>query len=230
MALPARLSSAAIALLLTVTPAVPAQAAWTPADRQAVARTLEKLWRQIFRTRPPVAANPPALYEISSNDPATLSASLRSPCGEVRLAHYCLRDRSIYYDEQQLGQVAMEYGDAAAFLALLHEYGHAVQHQIGLLSRKRTLKSIELQADCLAGAQMTALDRLGMVEPGDLEEAVASYKRFGDYARSSRHHHGTPGERSAAFLIGVRRGANACLQPPPASTTGQPPSQSSPDA
>ncbi len=228
MALSARLTSAAIALLLTLPPAPPARAAWTPADRQVVVRTLETLWKQIFRQRPPVAASPPMVYELSSRQMPTARTGPRSPCGEVRLAHYCLRDRGIYYDEAQLGEVSLEYGDAAAFLALLHEYGHAVQHQLGLLGRRRTLKAIELEADCLAGAQMTVLDRLGMVEPGDLQEAVNSYRRFGDYARNSRHHHGTPGERSSAFLAGVRRGAAACL--PRATPRVPPPSQSSPGA
>lgn len=96
-------------------------------------------------------------------------------------------------------------GDFAAGLVVAHEFAH---HIVDELATQRGVarpvwKNNELIADCLAGASTWAMARDGLLEAGDVEEAVALLELIGDYQVESHSHHGTPAERVAAFRIGL---------------------------
>lgn len=199
-------------LLWIVGTALPAIAAWTPEAKDTVETKLSLLWKTVFQ-RLGREFKVPAFVDASGNWVAQREARRYSPCGDVFLAHYCVSDGNIYFNEQELSGIALEIGDSAAFLALIHEYGHAIQHRLGLLRSARSLKEIELEADCFAGVQMAYLNDLDLLEPNDLDEVVAAYGIYGDYDTTSASHHGTPEERVQWFLKGFQKGMTACLAP-----------------
>lgn len=192
--------------------ALPAIAEWSPAAKDTVETKLVLLWRSVFR-KLDRDFKIPALVDASGNWVAQKEARRYSPCGDVFLAHYCVRDGNIYFNESELSGIALELGDSAAFLALIHEYGHAIQHRLGLLKADRPLKAIELEADCFAGVQMAYLNDLDLLEPNDLDEVVTAYGLYGDYDITSTSHHGTPEERIQWFFRGFQKGMAACLMP-----------------
>lgn len=193
--------------------ALPAIAEWTPAAKNTVETKLVLLWRSVFR-KLDREFKVPAFIDASGNWVDPKVARRYSPCGDVFLAHYCVRDGNIYFNETELSSIALELGDNAAFLALIHEYGHAIQHRLGLLKSERSLKAIELEADCFAGVQMAYLNDLDLLEPNDLDEVVSAYRLYGDYDVDSSSHHGTPEERVQWFFKGFQKGMTACLLPP----------------
>ena len=96
-------------------------------------------------------------------------------------------------------------GDYAAGLVVAHEFAH---HIVDELATQRGVarpvwKNNELIADCLAGASTWAMARDRLLDPGDVEEALALLELIGDYEVESRSHHGTPAERMAAFRLGL---------------------------
>ncbi|ABB57696.1 neutral zinc metallopeptidase [Synechococcus elongatus] len=192
--------------------ALPAIAEWTPAAKSTVESKLVLLWRSVFR-KLDREFKVPAFVDASGNWVTQKEARRYSPCGDVFLAHYCVRDGNIYFNESELSGIALELGDSAAFLALIHEYGHAIQHRLGLLRADRPLKEIELEADCFAGVQMAYLNDLDLLEPNDLDEVVSAYGLYGDYDITSSSHHGTPEERIQWFFKGFQKGMAACLLP-----------------
>jgi predicted metalloprotease len=65
------------------------------------------------------------------------------------------------------------------FQVLSHETGHAVEDQLGLLSRGGGGPAIELAADCMSGAVAKFEDerlrkegKPALIEPGDIEAAL----------------------------------------------------------
>jgi predicted metalloprotease len=137
-------------------------------------------------------------------------------------AFYCPSDDTIYVAQQfasdlyrgvlrglpgeRAGHRAA--GDFAVAYVIAHEYAHNVQTELGIFSRARraTARPTELQADCLAGAWANSVYEQGLLEPGDLEEAVATAQAVGDFDTANPQHHGTPRERRDALLTGYETG------------------------
>lgn len=124
---------------------------------------------------------------------------------------YCPNDHTIYCDPffvagemKRVGSRLGTDGDMAAIMIEAHEWGHAVQHLLGL--RNGSKKFNELQADCLAGGFANYSRALGLMEKGDLEEAQMAIADGGD----ARDDHGTPQERMESFMLGYQRGGGAC--------------------
>jgi predicted metalloprotease len=108
------------------------------------------------------------------------------------------------------GKVAGDFGVA---LMVAHEYAHNVQREEGLIPDQRIYKVIntELHADCWAGVWMNDSFYAGELEGTDVEEAVATMERLGDYEYTNPTTHGTPEQRAAAFLYGYNAGVpSAC--------------------
>jgi predicted metalloprotease len=104
-------------------------------------------------------------------------------------------------------------GDFGVPYVVAHEYGHNLQHELGLFTvgAANSTKPFELQADCMAGAWGNSVYEQGLLEPGDIEEAVNTALAVGDFDVSAKNHHGTPQERRAAWLAGFRGGdASIC--------------------
>lgn len=198
------------------------------AQGQFVKATLgytEQIWDEVFR------AQIGAKYR-----PATLvlfKGATTSPCGNASGAtgpFYCPADRKAYLDTtffNTLSQRLGAKGDFAAAYVIAHEIAHHVQNEVGTLPKankarqqmnqndsNRVSVMIELQADCYSGIWARfAEDKLGVIEAGDMREAVNAAKQIGDDTlqrnaggRPMPHTftHGTSKQRQEWFLRGYK--------------------------
>jgi predicted metalloprotease len=135
---------------------------------------------------------------------------------------YCRPERSIDLNAQWLGQLWHADVDFAVAIIVAHEWGHHLQDLVGIRSSPRPVRpgeaysiQIELQADCLAGVWARATAHQGLLEPGDLEEAIATAIEFGDPDGTPQVHpqaHGAGPQRAAWFLRGYWTGHTAACQ------------------
>jgi uncharacterized protein len=149
-----------------------------------------------------------------------------SACGTATAAvgpFYCPLDRKVYIDLAFYEQLRRRFGapgDFAQAYVIAHELGHHVQNLRGLLGRGEVSSvKVELQADCLAGAWARSADTRGLVEIGDLDEALNAAAQIGDdtIQRKTRGHvqpetftHGSAAQRSSALRRGYQGGVEAC--------------------
>ena len=155
---------------------------------------------------------------------------LDSGCGPVtdQAAAYCRADDTMYVGQQfafdlwsgtsQTIGAGVALGDFGVAEVVAHEYGHNVQQELGIETADGTpVKPQELQADCMAGLWANSAYRRGLVEQGDLEEALATALAVGDFEYADPQHHGTPEERRTAWLAGYESGApSTCVRAAPA--------------
>ena len=125
---------------------------------------------------------------------------------------YCPADHTVYLELGLGNQVAERYGDFGALSIIAHEFGHAYmfkrnQHPVG--------KEGELAADAFAGGFARYAEARGTLEPGDLDEARATFASVGDYEVHHHDHHGTPMERRKAFEDGYLQGFRLPGDPSP---------------
>jgi predicted metalloprotease len=104
-------------------------------------------------------------------------------------------------------------GDFSVAYVVAHEYAHSLQGELDLIPTPANdftvqfpLVQVELHADCWAGVWANSAAERGILEPGDLEEAVQTTMDVGDYDTGAPAHHGTPAQRSEAFLTGYDSG------------------------
>lgn len=135
-------------------------------------------------------------------------------------AFYCPVDDTIYISQQFAynfwnGLVAgqptgVTPGDFGVAYVVAHEYAHNLQHELGIyetyLPGETTMRKFELQADCMAGAWGNSVYWQGILEAGDVEEAIDSAAAVGDFEFLEPDHHGTPQERIQAFMLGYNSG------------------------
>ena len=127
--------------------------------------------------------------EISQQGNAFFSPSCNSfNCnGEIVLGKYLMLSQSNKSDS---------YTRLVAVFA--HEFAHAMQHKFGWSGNS---KWRELHADYLAGYY------LGMTKSVSESEVISTFNEFysiGDFNFNDPLHHGTPEERSCAFLEGFK--------------------------
>lgn len=152
----------------------------------------EEVWSDVL----PQQANIP----YSMPQLVLFRGQVQSACGGASAAmgpFYCPGDRKVYLDTDffDLMQQKMRAGGDAAFAYVIaHEVGHHVQNLLGTLgqvnaARSRASRSdanalsvlIELQADCYAGIwARQANERFGLLEAGDLQEAMGAAEAVGD--------------------------------------------------
>ncbi|MGI2328114.1 neutral zinc metallopeptidase [Planococcus sp. YIM B11945] len=113
-------------------------------------------------------------------------------------------------DDPEAGAAA---GDLAVAVALAHEYAHALQAEIGWLpegDRLVPIKSTELNADCLTGVWAYSTYSGGL-ERENVEAAMQTLADMGEFDHIMAEEHGTPQERTDAFMAGFESGtANSC--------------------
>lgn len=153
-------------------------------------KTTEDTWSQIFRR---------AGRQYS---PATLvlyTGATNTACGYGESAmgpFYCPADHKVYIDLSFYNDMQRKLGgggDFALGYVLAHEIGHHVQNQLGIsqdarrqmagaskAEANRISVKQELQADCLAGVWGWHMQRAGILEGGDLEEALNTATAIGD--------------------------------------------------
>jgi hypothetical protein len=153
--------------------------------------------------------------------------AIRSACGTASTAvgpFYCQVDQKVYIDLAFYDELKRRFGapgDFAQAYVIAHEVGHHVQKLRGLLGHGSAESvHVELQADCFAGAWGKDANRRGLLETGDVEEALNAAAQIGDdtlqkkaqgYVQPERFTHGTSAQRVAAFKRGFDGGGDACL-------------------
>jgi hypothetical protein len=185
----------------------------------------EDVWRKLFSERRMTYEAPKLVL---------FSDSVSSACGFASAAtgpFYCSGDRKAYLDLsffEELKRMGGK-GDFSAAYVIAHEVGHHVQNLMQVLPRVARMKAamsqvdanalqvrVELQADCYAGiwAHHGNKDR-GILERGDIEEAIATASAIGDdhlQKRAGRRvqpesfTHGTSKQRMDWFMRGFEQG------------------------
>jgi predicted metalloprotease len=202
----------------------------TEADSRAtqfsaqVLATTEDVWGKVFAEQLDRRYVSPQLV--------VFSGTTQSPCGGASGAtgpFYCPADSKAYLDTQffaTLDQRMGAVGDFAAAYVIAHEVAHHVQNQLGILpkvnaERQRSTEAqanaltvrLELMADCLSG--IWASNVQGLMERGDLEEALNAARKIGDdhlqrqAGRVPQPHtftHGTSEQRARWFERGYASG------------------------
>lgn len=114
----------------------------------------------------------------------------RSACGGAVSQvgpHYCPTDKTIYLDETFFEELTKRFGakggDVAHAYVIAHEVGHHAQMEMGTLSEDTSNKAsirTEIQADCYAGLWAYSIRDLGVLEPGEIREAIDAAEAVGD--------------------------------------------------
>ncbi len=154
---------------------------------------------------------------------------------------YCPRDKGIYIDASFFSILSKNFGADGGPLAQMyvvaHEYGHALQDQLGLLERAQRDPQgpssggvrVELMADCLAGMwakdAATTKDEAGntLIKPlteADIRSALSAAEAVGDdhiqkksgmRVNPESFTHGTSQQRMQWFMNGYKNGdLNRC--------------------
>ena len=154
-----------------------------------VLTTTEQVWTTVFRDQLGRAYVAPKLV--------IFNGVTQSPCGGANGAtgpFYCPADSKAYLNTEFFTALDRQMGaggDFAAAYVIAHEVAHHVQNELGILpkvnaARQRASEAEanaltvrhELMADCLSG--IWARNVKGLMERGDLEEALNAARKIGD--------------------------------------------------
>jgi len=162
------------------------------------------------------------------------SGAVDSACGQASAAvgpFYCPPDRKVYLDLTFFRELSDRFGapgDFARAYVVAHEVGHHVQNLLGTSDRVQRQRSrmdqasanalsvrLELQADCYAGVWGYYAARRNVLEPGDVESALAAASAIGDdrlqkqargYVVPESFTHGSSAQRVRWFRAGLESG------------------------
>ena len=162
------------------------------------------------------------------------SGAVRSACGQASAAvgpFYCPPDRRVYLDLGFFRELSERFGapgDFARAYVVAHEIGHHVQNLTGISERVQRQRArmdqaganalsvrLELQADCYAGVWGYSAARRNILEPGDVEAALAAATAIGDdrlqkqtrgYVVPESFTHGSSAQRVQWFRTGLESG------------------------
>jgi len=203
----------------------PANDAESKFIRHVLAET-EDTWQQIFRQSGKQYVEPTLVL---------FSGATRTACGVGQAAmgpFYCPADQKVYIDLSFYQELKTRYrapGDFAQAYVIAHEVGHHVQNLLGISGKVQAARErasereanalsvrLELQADCLAGVWAKNADAArGILEAGDLEEALQAATAIGDdtlqkqaqgYAVPDSFTHGSAEQRMRWFKRGMASG------------------------
>lgn len=178
-----------------------------------VLNTLDVFWYQIL-TEVGVTYRSPAVTPLLDD---TLTRC--GPASPRDFAFYCSGDEGIYYSPDQFTQHEAQIGDFAIVVVMAHEWGHHVQRLLAV--KPEPGNAFELQADCFAGAYAKEAGQQGLLDPGDITEAVMGSAAAGDplgLPQDAPGAHGINDDRVIAFMRGYLDGAIGCGLPYAATT------------
>ena len=157
--------------------------------------------------------------------------SVESACGYQQAAvgpFYCPGDSKAYFDLDFLDDLQKQLGaggDFASAYVIAHEIGHHVQKLLGTSARVQAAGRdegaegnsvrLELQADCYAGVWGSYAKARGLLEMGDVEEALRAAQAIGDDTLQRRGRgrvtpetfsHGTSAQRESWLKRGMESG------------------------
>jgi uncharacterized protein len=192
--------------------------------RTVLAET-EDTWSQVFKANGSTYEDPTLVF---------FSSRVQSACGTASSASgpfYCPSDRKVYLDTTFFDELKQRFnasGDFAQAYVVAHEVGHHVQNLLGILPKfnqarqnvseeeaNRMSVRIELQADCFAGVWAKSTDQRGLLEAGDIDEALNAAQQIGDdtlqkrsqgYVVPDSFNHGTSEQRMRWFQRGFQQG------------------------
>ena len=144
---------------------------------------------------------------------------------------YCPADANVYIDLSFWRDLSQQYGapgDFAMAYVVAHEVGHHIQNEIGVMDEynevRQTLSEteanelnvrLELQADYFAGVWAKYAQEEGLLESGDINEALQAAFAVGDDTIQERatgrvvpdsFTHGSAEQRQAWFMHGFEYG------------------------
>jgi uncharacterized protein len=163
------------------------------------------------------------------------SGGAQSGCGFAQSAvgpFYCPADEKVYIDLTFFDELSRRFGasgDFAQAYVIAHEVGHHVQTVLGIEEKVRQARAnmsesegnalsvrVELQADCFSGVWAhDAHQKSGLLEPGDIEEALGAASAVGDDTLQKQaggrvmpdsFTHGSSEQRTRWFETGYRSG------------------------
>ncbi|MEE0406618.1 MAG: neutral zinc metallopeptidase [Desulfovibrio sp.] len=153
-------------------------------------KTTEEAWGGIFGEAGKQYS--PARLVLYTGQTSTACGYGQSAMGPF----YCPADEKVYLDLSFYRDMQNHLGgggDFALGYVLAHEVGHHVQNQLGITDRVSGLERgaskkeanrlsvmLELQADCFAGVWGRYTADQGMLENGDLQEALDTAAAIGD--------------------------------------------------
>ena len=185
----------------------------------------EDTWNGIFKAEGETYVEPKMVL---------FSGQVRSACGFASAASgpfYCPNDQKLYLDTSFFAQLDRQFGasgDFAEAYVVAHEVGHHVQNLIGVLPKFNQARQnmseaeanqmsirVELQADCFAGVWGHYTAQKGLLEQGDIEEALNAAQKIGDdniqkrmqgYVVPESFNHGTSEQRQTWLARGLKSG------------------------
>lgn len=187
--------------------------------------TTEDTWGQLFEKMGRTYQQPKlVMYRGATRTGCGTGQSVMGP-------FYCPADSTVYIDLSFYDDMKHKLGadgDFAQGYVIAHEVGHHVQKLLGIEPKVRQLQQnasekevnalsvrMELQADCFAGVWGHKMQQEGVLETGDLEEALNAAHAIGDdrLQQQSQGHvvpdsftHGTSEQRYNWFKKGFDGG------------------------
>jgi hypothetical protein len=162
------------------------------------------------------------------------SGGAQSACGFAQSAvgpFYCPGDEKVYLDLDFFNELSQRFGapgDFAEAYVIAHEVGHHVQKVLGIEEQVDQARAkmtetqanalsvrVELQADCLAGIWAHEAQGKGVIEAGDIDEALGAASAVGDdtlqkeatgHVMPDSFTHGSSEQRTRWFNTGFHSG------------------------
>ncbi|MHC8516131.1 KPN_02809 family neutral zinc metallopeptidase [Sporosarcina sp. ITBMC105] len=185
----------------------------------------EEVWTRVFQEEG---------LEYREPTLVLFTESVQSACGLAGSAvgpFYCPADEKLYIDLSFFNELQSKFdapGDFAMAYVVAHEVGHHVQKLVGTSDKMASIRAqvseeeyneysvrLELQADYFAGVWAHHANSMGVVEEGDLEEALNAASAVGDdtiqqrtqgYSVPESFTHGTAEQRKKWFYRGFTSG------------------------
>lgn len=185
----------------------------------------EDVWHDVFRQNGREYREPTLVL---------FTDQVRSACGIAGSAvgpFYCPADEKVYIDLSFYDDLRQRFhapGDFAQAYVVAHEVGHHVQKLLGISDRVEALQHrvseveanqlsvrLELQADFFAGVFARYVQNQGILEAGDIDEALRAASAVGDdriqrettgYVVPDSFTHGTSEQRLRWFKKGYDTG------------------------